>query len=92
LSAARDAEVSVLRLGSMVWVAVPVEPSEPSGRQLERDAQADRLVSLANGYLGYLEPRAQAVEAAGESKRQYYAPQLQEALGEAAKLAGAAVR
>ena len=92
LSAAREAEVSVLRLGSLAWVAAPVEASDESGARLEKAAQAQRLVSLANGYLGYLETSARVAEAGGESKRQYYASGMLEAIEEGARVAAAAVR
>ena len=92
LSASRTAEVSALRLGPFIFVAAGVEASLASGARLEAAAGAGRLISVANGYLGYLEP-ADVVEArGGESKKQYYGESMLGALEEAAKLAGDAVR
>ncbi len=92
LSAARQAEVAVLRLGSMVWMSAPIEASQLAGARLESAAGASRLVSLANGYLGYVEPAQVVEQAGGESRRQYYGGALLAALEEAARLAGAATR
>lgn len=92
LDAARVAEVGVVRLGPVVWLSVPVEASFEAGASLEAAAGATRLVSLANGYLGYLEPAEVVAAAGGESKRQYYGAALMENLEEAAKVAGDAVR
>jgi neutral ceramidase len=92
LSAAREAEVAMLRLGSMVWLAAPVEASQQTGARLEAAAGATRLVSLANGYLGYLEPPEVVASAEGESKRQYYGAAMLERLEEAARLSADAVK
>lgn len=92
LSAAREAEIGVLRLGPVVWMSAPVEASQPAGARLEHAAGAQRLVSLANGYLGYLEPADVVGQAGGESRKQYYGAAMLEALEGAARLAGAAVR
>ncbi len=92
LSASRTAEVSALRIGPFVWVAAGVEASLPTGARLEAAAGAGRLISLANGYLGYLEPAEVVAAAGGESKKQYYGETMLVALEEAAKLAGDAVR
>lgn len=92
LDAARTAEVAALRVGPVVWVSVPVEASAASGAALEQAAGAGRLVSLAHGYLGYLEPAEVVAAGGGESKRQYYGAGLAESLAEAAVLAGKAVR
>ncbi len=92
LSAAREAEVDVMRLGAVTFVAAPVEASQATGARLEVAAGAQRLVSVANGYLGYLEPADVVAQAAGESRKQYYGAAMLEALEEAAKLAGDAVR
>ncbi len=92
LKAAREAEVGAIRLGKMVWLSAPIEASEPAGARLEAAAGADRLISVANGYLGYVEPADVVAQAGGESRKQYYGPGMLDALEEAAKLAGDAVR
>lgn len=67
------AELDVLELGGLTLFAVPGEPSWAAGVDFEKLAAGPaRVVSLANGYLGYVET-ADAVDAReGESKRQYY--------------------
>ncbi len=92
LSASREAEVGVIRLGPMVWLSAPVEASQPTGARLEAAAGAHRLVGLANGYLGYLEPSEVVAKGSGESRKQYYGPGMLDALEGAAKLAGDAAR
>lgn len=92
LSAAREAELSVLRLGKMVWMSAPIEASQAAGASLEAAARADRLISVANGYLGYVEPANVVAEGGGESRKQYYGAGMLGALEEAAKIAGDAVR
>lgn len=92
VSADREAEVWALALGDRTLLSVPVEPSYPSGLQLEEAAQANRVLSLANGYLGYVETQEDAEAVKGESKRQYYTPQMFEQLRLGAALAGTAVR
>jgi len=92
VSAEREAEVWALKLGDRTLLVLPVEPSYPAGKALEEAAQADRVFSLANGYLGYLEPKEVVDARQGESRRQYYGPEMFEALKSAAALAGATVR
>lgn len=91
-SAPRLAEVGALRLGGAVLLGVPGEPSATAGAALVERSGASRVVSLANGYLGYVEPAETVKQRGGESKRQYFGPQLLERLEEAAALAGRAVR
>ena len=90
-SAAHDTEISALRLGELIFVAVPGEPSLAAARSIEEKSRATRVVSVANGYLGYVEPEPVARQGGGESKRQYYAPELLNALTAAAELAVRAV-
>ncbi|MBS1151864.1 MAG: hypothetical protein H6Q89_3562 [Myxococcaceae bacterium] len=92
LSAAREAELGVIRLGKLVWLSAPIEPSLPAGARLEAAAGAHRLISMANGYLGYLEPPEVVAVGGGESRKQYYGAGMLDALEEAAKVAGDAVR
>ncbi len=86
-SAEHVTELSALRLGALTLVAVPGEPSLAAARVIEEQSGATRVVSVANGYLGYVEPEQIAREGGGESKRQYYAPALLNALTAAAELA-----
>jgi neutral ceramidase len=68
----RSAELSTLQLGPVRLLAVPFEPSAASGQQLKAAAKADVLLSLANGYVGYLEPESTVVARQGESTKQYF--------------------
>jgi hypothetical protein len=77
-----------LRLGEARLLLVPFEPSFPAGQVLEEQAQAARLISLADGYSGYLETVEAARGGLGEAHRQYFAPDLLTRLAEGAKLAG----
>ncbi len=87
----REAMVAMLRLGPAAFLFTTVEPSAPAGRVLEGAARADRVIGLANGYHGYLEPEEAARAAQGESKRQYFPPSFVGVLGQAASLAAASL-
>lgn len=91
-SAERTFEVSALRIGDRVWLSVPGEPTYGAARSLEAESGADRVLALTNGYLGYVETAEQVESGAGESKRQYFGPELLEIVGSAAKLAVGAVK
>lgn len=80
-----------LRLGEARLVFVPLEPSFAAGLVLEEQANATRVVSLADGYAGYVETVEAARASQGESKRQYFPPELLIRLAEGAKLAGKAI-
>jgi neutral ceramidase len=73
-------------LGPFKWVSAPGELTSRSGEQLERAADATRAVTLVNGYVGYVEPRDVVVAGEGESRRQYYEPDLLERLVSGATL------
>ena len=45
------------------------------------------MLSVANGYLGYLEQDEVVSAGLGEAKRQYYGPELYDALADGAELA-----
>lgn len=83
----REAMVSLLRLGAVSFLFTTLEPSAVAGRGLKSLAEVDRVLGLANGYHGYLEPEAVAQASQGESKRQYFGPHLSELVGRAAALA-----
>jgi hypothetical protein len=80
-----------LKLGALRLLFVPLEPSYAAGLVLEEQAGAERLVSLAGGYAGYVETVEAARAATGESRRQYFPPELLQRLAEGAQLAGAAL-
>lgn len=86
--AEHDALVAVLRLGPASLVLTTVEPSEEAGRLLLERARATRVLGLANGYHGYLEPEAVARAGQGEARRQYFGPEFMRLLGDAAQAAG----
>lgn len=81
-----------LRLGEARLLLVPFEPSFPAGLVLEEHAQATRLISLADGYAGYLETVEAARAGQGESPRQYFAADLLTRIAEGAQLAGQPLR
>lgn len=80
-----------LRLGSLRLLLVPFEPTAVAGRVLEERAKAQRVVSLADGYAGYLETVEVARSGGGEAKRQYFGADLLTRVTEGATLAGQAV-
>ena len=82
------ARVVAVRLGPMLLVAVPAEPvaavaADWRGKLPPRSM----VVSLANGYIGYVEEPERVKARRGESDRTYYGPRLATVLGEAVKLA-----
>lgn len=87
------ARVAAVRLGPVVLLAVPGEPVAEVGARW-RDAAGDgaEILSLANGYLGYVEAPARMVARRGETERTYYGPALAERLGRAASAAAEAAR
>ncbi len=81
-----DVEVAMLRFGPLSLLALPVEPSFESAQVLERMSGATRVLALANGYVGYLEPAEVVKAGGGEAKRQWFGPELFERLGKASLL------
>lgn len=81
-----------LRLGDARLVTVPVEPSLQAGLVLEEQARASRLVSLTDGYAGYVETMESARLDVGEAHRQYFPPELLSRLAEGAALIGEALK
>jgi neutral ceramidase len=73
-SAPRQAEVGILELGPLVLVAVPAELTHASAQSL-----GVPVISLANGYLGYVEPAEVVERSEGEARRQYYDKSLLDA-------------
>lgn len=81
-----------LRLGDARLLLVPFEPSFAAGQVLEAQADATQLVSLADGYAGYLETVAAARAGEGEARRQYFEADLLTRVAEGARLAGQALK
>lgn len=88
--ASRHTEVSVLRLGPLSLVAVPAEVTQASAKVLEQRSNATVVLSLTNGYEGYLEPEDVVVHNTGEAHVQYFGPGLLGQFAEAAHQAGEA--
>lgn len=86
-SAARQAELSMLEVGPLRLLAVPGEPTYPAAQELEAAAKATRIVSVANGYVGYIDTAPHVRAGIGESRRQYFDPTLEETLRKAASAA-----
>lgn len=88
--APRVVTLAALRLGEVGLLFVPLEPSEAAARVLSAQAGVTRVLGLADGYEGYVEPEDVVRAAGGESKRQYFGAGLLERLAEGAQLAGRA--
>jgi neutral ceramidase len=91
------ARVTAVRLGSLLLVATPAEPTEAVGRAWRAAAGPDaELLSLVGGYVGYVETAARFNAGEGETHRSYYGPQLasrlEAAVAAAARAADAAQR
>ena len=86
------ARVEALRIGPALLVAVPAEPVARVGARW-RAALPDgaAVVSLAGGYLGYVEAPERMAEGSGETRLTYYGPALAETLGAAVRAAVEAV-
>jgi hypothetical protein len=82
------ARVEAVRIGGVVLVAVPAEPVATVAAAWRRTLPAGaELVSLAGGYLGYVEDPERHAAGTGESIRTYFGPELAQRLGAAALLA-----
>jgi neutral ceramidase len=88
-AAPAEASVALLRLGPLVLLGVPGEPSAAAARVLEAAAGAGRTVSLVNGYLGYVETEEHLARGEGEAGRQLLAPGFLDALVQGARAARA---
>ncbi|MGZ6096815.1 MAG: neutral/alkaline non-lysosomal ceramidase N-terminal domain-containing protein [Myxococcaceae bacterium] len=86
------AELSELRIGTVRLLGVPVETTAASGAVLEAAAGGARVVSLVNGYLGYVEPADRVSRGVGESHRQLFGPELLESLRFGTEATRAALR
>jgi hypothetical protein len=87
------AHVAALRLGPAVFAFVPGEPVADVGEAWRAAAGAGaEIVSLAGGYIGYVETPDQIAARRGEAARTYYGPDLAARLGHAIVATVAAVR
>ena len=82
-SAPKRVEISQLSLGPVKLLFVPGEPTAGAELKLLEASGAQRTVSLANGYIGYIETADLVRQGKGESKRQYFGPQLLDVLSRA---------
>lgn len=85
------ARVEALRLGDALLVAVPAEPvaAVSAGWRAALPPGAE-IVSLAGGYVGYVEAPERVRAREGETVRTYFGPDLARRLGEAARAAAEA--
>jgi hypothetical protein len=82
------ARVEALRIGEALLVAVPAEPVASVASAWRAGLPpGTEIVSLAGGYLGYVEVPERMAAGDGESVRTYFGPGLAVRLGEAARLA-----
>jgi hypothetical protein len=71
------ARVFAVRIGPATLALVPAEPVAEVAEAWRAEAGADvEIVSLAGGYVGYVESPAVMEERKGESVRTYYGPEL----------------
>ena len=79
--APRTARVTVLTVGDLTLLGVPGEAThEAAARIVARvrtpDSHRLRLVSLAQGYVGYIDTPERARQRQGEARRAWFAPEL----------------
>jgi hypothetical protein len=87
------AQIATLRLGPAVFAFVPGEPVADVGEAWRAEAGAGaEIVSLAGGYVGYVETPDQIAARRGEAVRTYYGSDLAARLGHAIVATVAAVR
>jgi hypothetical protein len=85
--------VTALRLGPVLLVAVPAEPTAEVGEGWRRAAGDDaEIVSLFDGYAGYVETPERTRTGVGETVRTYYGPDLAPRLEDAIVAAVRATR
>jgi hypothetical protein len=85
------ARVEAIRLGPVLFLAVPAEPvSAVAAAWRTTLPQGATIVSLANGYLGYVEEAPRMAAGTGETKLTYYGPALEATLGAAVQAAAEA--
>ncbi len=82
------ARVEAVRIGDALLVAVPAEPVASVAAAWREGLPAGaEIVSLAGGYLGYVEAPERIAAGEGETVRTYFGPGLAARLGDAVRLA-----
>jgi len=82
------ARVVAIRVGPTLLAAVPAEPVAAVAADWRGKLPPNAtVVSLANGYIGYVEEQERVIARQGESDRTYYGAGLASALGAAVKMA-----
>ena len=85
----------MLQLGTVRLAFVPAEITAPAARGVSAATGATRVVSMADGYVGYVEAAGPVRSGDGESLRQYFdatlAERVERATGAAAQALEAAV-
>jgi hypothetical protein len=82
------ARVTAIRLGPVLFLAVPAEPVSAVAAAWRTTLPAGAaIVSLANGYLGYVEEASRMADGRGETRLTYYGPSLAAVLGAAVQVA-----
>lgn len=75
------ARVAALRVGPVLFVAVPGEPTAAlAGRWRSLAGEGAQVVSLVGGYIGYVDDAERTRRGEGEAERTYYGPELAERL------------
>jgi neutral ceramidase len=99
LIAPRSTRVVLLTLGNVTLLAVPGEPTAlAAGRMMASLPKADlgeskvRIVSLTQGYVGYIDTPERVREGRGEGWRAYFAPELIDAVAAGLRAAVSSVR
>lgn len=82
------ARVSAVRLGPVLLVAVPAEPAAAAASSWRGLVPGIAVVvSLADGYAGYVETADHVAARSGEARRTYYGPDLAMRLGDGVRAA-----
>jgi hypothetical protein len=86
-----SARVQALRIGPALLLAVPAEPVGRVAAEWRSSLpEGAAIVSLAGGYVGYVESPERMAAASGETIRTYYGPELASRLGGALRTAAEA--
>jgi hypothetical protein len=72
----RSVELVLVQVGRLRLLGVPGEPTLDAAHELEVHAVATRVVGLTGGYVGYVEVPDRVRTGTGESRRQYFGPDL----------------
>jgi hypothetical protein len=87
-----EARVAALRLGPVTFAVMPGEPTAEVGAQLRKLAgPGGEVLSLADGYVGYVEAPDVMAADRGETRRTQFGPELADRLQLALRAAVAAV-